>query len=407
MNRFVFICVFLSSVFCGLDETAWAQTPTRTPCCQGLALSAPITNLNSPLGMAANVGSGLVMVADANNHALRVYDSTTGSPVTSLTNWGTSGSFGNIDDVAVDSDGHIYAADFGYAAVFEFNSSYGYMATIGLGTFTTGVRGVAVVSQSGITSLYAVTGGGLVYRFDSTDGGNTYNPTPVSPSPFGYGASSTPIAILALGNTVFVVDDAGTIMGLTGPSYTPIVEATPGLGPLGSIRADLAGNIYVTAEDGYLLKYLSGINNAPATCSLGNALWGMAVAANGNIFMDETVTGSVTVLQGCVLEPTPTPFYGGANPPTQDTCFIYPSPARGDHAAVSYDMAESGIMDLKILNENGELAADITDRKVTGVQVTPFQLSPFSPGIYYYVVTLHYDSGRSERLKTGKFVVTR
>jgi hypothetical protein len=108
-------------------------------------------------------------------------------------------------------------------------------------------------------------------------------------------------------------------------------------------------------------------------------------------------------LPGCP-GPNP-PAYTGGNPPGQGTCFIYPSPVRGNQAALSYYMAESGQMDLKIWNENGELALKTRDRKPAGVQVTPFSPSGFTRGVYFYTVTLLYDSGNSERLKPGKFAV--
>jgi hypothetical protein len=70
-------------------------------------------------------------------------------------------------------------------------------------------------------------------------------------------------------------------------------------------------------------------------------------------------------------------------------------------------MAAAGEMDLKIFNENGELAADITDHPSAGIQITPFSLSSLASGVYYYVVTLTYDSGQKVRLKTHKFAVIR
>jgi len=113
----------------------------------------------------------------------------------------------------------------------------------------------------------------------------------------------------------------------------------------------------------------------------------------------------VTVVQGCIVEPTPTPSYNGSNPPDAGQFFIYPSPARGDHATLSYNMAGSGQIDLKIWNEKAELVAHVTDQKPAGVQVTPFSISGFATGIYFYALTINYDSGRNEQIKPQKFAI--
>jgi DNA-binding beta-propeller fold protein YncE len=286
------------------------NTPTATACCQGVALADPIGGMSEPLGMAINYGSDLVMVADSGDKALKVFNGSTGALVESLTAWGTSGSFNFINDVAVDpNNGDIYASDGNNLVVDEFNSAYGFMNPIGSGIFTTSPRAVAVGMEGVTTSLFVATGGGTVYRFDSLDGGNTYNSTPGAT--FGGSALNVPNGMVVVGGVVYVVDDAGNITSFTGPGYTPMLISNPGLGQLKTIRTDLAGIFYSVAPAGAVEKFLSGLPNPPSPCGVPNTPWGAVVDASGRMFVDETASGTVTVLQGCVVEPTLTPTPSG------------------------------------------------------------------------------------------------
>ena len=118
-----------------------------------------------------------------------------------------------------------------------------------------------------------------------------------------------------------------------------------------------------------------------------------------------TVTNTPTITRTPTITPTPTPRYPGNNPPGPGDCFIYPSPARGDHATLSYYMAEPGAMKLKVWNEKAELVNLVTDEKPAGIQVTPFSVDGFATGIYLYTVELSYDSGRVEKIGIHKFVI--
>ena len=94
-----------------------------------------------------------------------------------------------------------------------------------------------------------------------------------------------------------------------------------------------------------------------------------------------------------------------ANPPALGDCFVYPSPAKGGHATVSYNMAEQGKVELRIWNEKAELVDAVTDSKPAGVQTTPFTIAGFATGVYFYSVALNYDSGKSTMISPKKFVV--
>jgi len=108
--------------------------------------------------------------------------------------------------------------------------------------------------------------------------------------------------------------------------------------------------------------------------------------------------------------PTDTPtvgptFYDGSNPPEAGEFFVYPSPAKGDHATVSCRLAQAGTVEVRIYNQTGDLVSEKTEAKSPGIQVVPFSLAGFAPGIYYCSVVLKYGLGNPEKLKINKFAV--
>lgn len=110
----------------------------------------------------------------------------------------------------------------------------------------------------------------------------------------------------------------------------------------------------------------------------------------------------------CTLIPTPTPTeasYPGENPPGSGEFFIYPSPARGSQATVSYNLAQAGQLDLRVWNEKAELVTHVIDSKPAGVQVTLFSIAGFGTGVYFYSLTLTYSSGQVEKLGPKKFAI--
>ena len=114
-----------------------------------------------------------------------------------------------------------------------------------------------------------------------------------------------------------------------------------------------------------------------------------------------TITSTPTVTPTPTVSPTPTLV----NPPGPGGFFIFPSPAKGSQATVSYNMAQPGAVDLRVWNEKAELAAHVTDSKPAGVQETSFSISGFATGVYFYFLTLTYSSGQVEKLGPKKFVI--
>ena len=133
------------------------------------------------------------------------------------------------------------------------------------------------------------------------------------------------------------------------------------------------------------------------------ATWTPTPTATSTPTETPTLTPTVTMTYSPTM--TSTPYYQGSNPPEAGNCFVYPSPAKGDQATLSYNMAESGDADLKIWNLKAELVTRVSGQKPKGVQITPFNISGVPSGVYFYSLTLRYDSGRVEEIKPKKFVI--
>ncbi len=94
--------------------------------------------------------------------------------------------------------------------------------------------------------------------------------------------------------------------------------------------------------------------------------------------------------------------------PTNDSCYVYPSPASGDTAWVVYNMPSSGTAHILVYNESGDLAAQVEEIKPAGPQQqTGLNLFYYRKGIYICRVVLTLDTGETKWLKTFKFMVIK
>ena len=93
--------------------------------------------------------------------------------------------------------------------------------------------------------------------------------------------------------------------------------------------------------------------------------------------------------------------------PPAGSSYVYPNPGHGCCVQVVYQMEESGQVDVRVYQESGELATTVSDLRPAGVQQSTVLLCVLAPGSYFYRVTLHYDSGRTVTLPTGRFLVGR
>jgi streptogramin lyase len=239
--------------------------------------------------------------------------------------------------------------------------------------------------------------------------GSAYDSTAVTVSA-GMGNLPTGLAKVMDGATtlLYVADaTASEVLEYTQePNYSfglpATVTANIPVGP-SQIAVDSQGDLFIGSSNNEYAAFTKTLSPL-YTCNSSFELTGIAVDASDDVYSAgfyDSGLGLVDKVQEylpCLVTPTPT-FAGS------EICFIYPSPARGDHATVAYQMAQAGGMEFKLWNQNGELVETLTDHKSAGSQTTPFKISGFASGVYFYILTLRYDSGSTQKSKVGKFVV--
>jgi DNA-binding beta-propeller fold protein YncE len=404
MKRTVLIIVLLGSW--AFTQRASAQatatataTPTPPPCCQA---AGSLSGFTAPAGMCLDYATNRLYVADFENNRVQVFNGGTAGMVTIFSSMGSNGTLDNPIDVAVDADSNIYVADLGKQEVEKFDSSYNYICSIGqaLGMEPSGVwaQGTSVyASNLSPFCVYAFTGSGTAYAAAAT---------------FGKGSLNNPDGLIQVGQWLYVTDtfnDQVVKFDTTDPAAAPVTVGSPLLFPAG-IRTDLAGDFYVTEGNNgdspeYVDTFNPGFNVLLNRCPQTGGPWGVAVNPSGVVFVSGINTSTVTEIKGCIVEPTITPSYQGSDPPGPGQCFIYPSPARGTTATVSYDMAQAGAIELKVWNWKGGWVGQVTDQKPAGVQVTPFDISGLATGVYFYDLKITYDSGSGVTIPPQKFVI--
>jgi hypothetical protein len=307
----------------------------------------------------------------------------------------------NPIDAALDDAGNLYVAAEGNHAVEKFDPNYNYVGAIGQGLTVVGVcvQANAVFISTFQDFIYEYTGSGTSYSLAATLGG---------PSDL-----SHPNEMVEVGNDLYVADTFnGRIVkfDVTHPAAAPTVVQASLFFPTG-LRTDLAGNFYVGESDNggvaqFVDRYDPSFTLLQNQCPLVD-VWGPAVNASGQVFVSGLNSFAVTELQGCVVEPVPTatPSYQGPNPPGAGRYFIYPSPARGTQAHVAYFMEGPGRMKLTIWNEAAERRAEVTDQRPEGSQSAAFDISGWASGVYFYALTLTYDSGVVQKLAPQKFAI--
>jgi hypothetical protein len=77
----------------------------------------------------------------------------------------------------------------------------------------------------------------------------------------------------------------------------------------------------------------------------------------------------------------------------------------GSIVNLAYVMASAGTVEILAFNEAGDQVIHFNDTKPAGLQASQVDLCCLAPGVYLYLVLITYDTGGTEKLKPGKFVV--
>lgn len=123
---------------------------------------------------------------------------------------------------------------------------------------------------------------------------------------------------------------------------------------------------------------------------------GTGATINGRLLAQSDVT-----LQSNVVT------LAGAPAPTLGTSYIFPSPARGNTAAIAYLMPSPGTVHIRIYNEVGTLVDTIEESKPAGQQTSNVSIGRLAPGVYAYLLSINFNSGATQHNAVNKFVVSR
>jgi hypothetical protein len=85
--------------------------------------------------------------------------------------------------------------------------------------------------------------------------------------------------------------------------------------------------------------------------------------------------------------------------------FVYPSPARGSTAGISYCMAGSGRVNIRVYNEIGNLVDALEESKAAGSQASSIDVGKLASGVYFIFLKTSYDDGNTEKHAKLKFLV--
>ena len=316
---------------CPVTPCLSVQTPppslSPTPnCCQGLPVA--YSGLTAPNAVGVNASGTTVCVGDQTSpYSLKLYLSTGGSPITTITAWGGGQNFGFPVQISFDHSGNFYVADLANGVVYQFDST-GHFADSYINGADSNLRGGWIDDEGTSKSLYLSSANGNAYRWDWN--GTTFVPAAT------FGGSSllgTPGGLMKSGNMVYVVGQFDIVAFDASNGYSAaLTYAGRELSTPRSIARDPAGYFYVANADG-LMEVLRPDFTEDHGCIVPALNWA-EVDPMGRVYAVQNQNGgTVTVIQGCIVEPTgsatATPTPTGTLTPTLSPTFTttaLPSP---------------------------------------------------------------------------------
>jgi sugar lactone lactonase YvrE len=85
--------------------------------------------------------------------------------------------------------------------------------------------------------------------------------------------------------------------------------------------------------------------------------------------------------------------------------YIFPSPTTGNNAGIVYNMVVSGLVNIRVYNEIGELVYTLDESKPAGTQGSSINVSKLAPGVYFCLLKVNYDDGNTKKYSKLKFAV--
>jgi hypothetical protein len=277
------------------------------------------------------------------------------------------------------------------------------------------------IDSSGTISTIAGGGGGALADGATALGLNLQSPLGMVFSPSGdlyfvsAGANSI-WRIDASGLTWRVAGSAaygGGFSGDGGPALSALLQDPQ------EIVSDGQGDYFFSDENngrvreidsqGTILSVAGGgaslADGIPGLSALLSYPTGVFLDSLGSIFVSEGQGYRIRELKCAAPVATPAPTSPPSTAPSQ--AYTYPSPLpRGVTPFCVYTMREAGDVQIRVWNAAGDLVAQVFDSaRPAGTQQSSLRLNYFAPGVYYYRVSLSYQSGATEQLSAQKFAV--
>jgi hypothetical protein len=228
------------------------------------------THFNHPVGVA--VDANYIFIADRWNNRIQVFSQTTRAYVATIgTGLGTGNDqFNNPTDVAIDSAGNLYVADFANCRVQQFNSSHVYQRTYGV----TGVPYITDAYHYNSPSGVAIASDGSIYLTEDN------------------------------GQRLIKLNPAGVpqwAVGVAGIKGDFFETTNDNLNNPSDVALDASGRVYVADQWHGRVQIFNSNGSYYATLGLGTdnyEFWqpvGLTIASNGYIYVTDASRNRVQV----------------------------------------------------------------------------------------------------------------
>lgn len=304
MRRSIYMFALLSTlvlipIACGSNPAAPTSKASPTPVPLSVAVSFGSGTMNNPEGIVVSGSDLWVVNASGGNTNLQEWPTNGGSPVTTITSYGSPATLLISGAVNIGSDGYIYSGDSTHYKIVEFSPTLTYVS----------VFGSAQLQASGCHNFAEAVSPYVAYVLDEdnsdilayTIAGSGSSKTFVTPVTFGNsgsGALSNPRGIcLDTSNNVYAADYSNKrIVEYNSSGVYQAAITLTSLGVPYGVAVDTAGNIYALDTQNHDVQMFTS-SGSPVTqfgaSALSSGPYGIAVDAAKNIWVSDANNNQV------------------------------------------------------------------------------------------------------------------
>jgi len=262
-----------------IDACDGSQRPL--PC---LGEGSGLAQLSEPRSLAWSTARQALLIVDSGNHRIQVVNPLLGQVVEIWGHYGSApGEFDTPWTIAAGADGSFYVVDYGNVRVQKFNAVGDvvpqFWQNAAAAKVLTQPAGVAAGQDDGAVRVYVLDATAhAVFVFDRE--GHAVRDDRGNPLSFGAGQLRQPMGLAAIGNNVFVGDNAlRQVLQFDGPPWRFRGAAVGYQGPVAALAAGASGTLLV----------LPGANTSPLTLQVAKAyarqgvFWSVSITTQGKV----------------------------------------------------------------------------------------------------------------------------